>query len=118
MSVTVYDFQSLSFFDQTKLARETDVLLGIHGFALTIVLYLIPGSQILEIKRKTLYPEYQYRNLAHMVGVEYESFEGDDEFIGSDKMKTIYDGVEKAVAFIRKERIQKSLSKKISLPWS
>ena len=104
MSVSDYDFQNLPFLDQIKLARETDVLLGVHGFALTVALYLTPGSRVLEIKRKTLYPEYQYRNLAHMVGVDYQSFEGEDETINADEMEAIYKGVERAVNSIRKLR--------------
>lgn len=34
------DFQTISFYDQILTARETDVLIGTHGAALTSTIYL------------------------------------------------------------------------------
>ena len=105
MALGRIDFQNLSFRDQIKLARETDILLGVHGYALTIALYMLPQSKVIEIKRSTLYPEHQYRNLAHFVGIEYESFDGGERLSSPEQLEAIYKGVERSLEQIRKQRL-------------
>ena len=68
--VLLVDPGALSFEDQVALMRRTDVLVGMHGGALTNLLFLKTGATVVE-----LHPFYQrarcYDNLARWAGVKY-----------------------------------------------
>ena len=108
VAVTRYDFQEMSFYEQIKLARETDILLGTHGAALTTVLYMIPQSKLIEIGHPTRHANYHFQNIASFVGVEYAWFDGDDQ-LSSSHLENILNGVKKSVDWIRKQRNQSSV---------
>lgn len=66
----VVDFAALSFAEQLRVVRETDVLVGVHGAGLTHGMFLRPGSAMVEILPGGL--EHRgFRNLARQMGHGY-----------------------------------------------
>ena len=68
--VVAIDPGTIPFEDQVGLVHATDVLVGVHGAALTNLLYLRPSAHVIEV-----HPHFQraqcYRNLALWSGVRY-----------------------------------------------
>jgi glycosyltransferase involved in cell wall biosynthesis len=67
-------FESMPFREQLQIVRQSDVLCGIHGAALTHVMFMRPGSELVEFSP----PEFLHRNLfpdlARAKGVRYARY--------------------------------------------
>lgn len=70
MKLNVVDFGAISFAEQLKIVRETDLLVGVHGAGLTHLMFLQPGSAALEILPEGLQHK-GFRNLAQMLGINF-----------------------------------------------
>ena len=66
---TLY-FEDLSFAEQVRAMYETDMLVGIHGANMTNLLFMTPGSQVLEMMSPT-YVNPSYLSMAQSVGINY-----------------------------------------------
>ncbi|KAI3660590.1 hypothetical protein MP638_000130 [Amoeboaphelidium occidentale] len=68
--ISTYDFDDEPFHRQLEIIDSTDILVGVHGAALSHIAFLRPGSAVLEIFpfgfRKTI-----YQSLARMKGISY-----------------------------------------------
>ncbi len=77
--VTEVDYGALPWEQQVRLTAAHDVLLGVHGNGLTNLLWMRPGSLVLEF-----FPDgahhYDYQFLAELCGLDYFGFEGDAVF--------------------------------------
>ncbi len=73
VDVEAVDFGSLSFAEQLRVARQTDVLAGIHGAGLTHTMFLREGATaVVEILPADMVDNYMgFRNMANMRGVGY-----------------------------------------------
>ncbi|PHH86116.1 hypothetical protein CDD83_10693 [Cordyceps sp. RAO-2017] len=70
MQLNVVDFAALPFVDQLRLVRRTDLLVGVHGAGLTHLMFLRPGSTVLEILPDG-FQHKGFRNLAQMLGLGF-----------------------------------------------
>ncbi|KAK4064188.1 uncharacterized protein Triagg1_9167 [Trichoderma aggressivum f. europaeum] len=70
MILNVVDFAAISFAEQLKIVRETDLLVGVHGAGLTHLMFLQPGSAVLEILPEG-FQHKGFRNLAQMLGISF-----------------------------------------------
>ncbi|PNY21913.1 6-hydroxy-D-nicotine oxidase [Tolypocladium capitatum] len=70
MKLNVVDFSLLPFYEQLKVARETDLLIGVHGAGLTHLMFLQPGSAVIEILPEG-FQHKGFRNLAQMLGIGF-----------------------------------------------
>jgi protein O-GlcNAc transferase len=70
--VQAIDFAAYSLKEQIRIARKTDILVGIHGAGLTHSLFLEPSSAVIEI-----FPEgvdfKGFENMARQLNVQYFS---------------------------------------------
>ncbi|ROT42604.1 hypothetical protein SODALDRAFT_326763 [Sodiomyces alkalinus F11] len=74
--VQAVDFAALSFPDQLRVARETDVLVGVHGAGLTHVLFMRRGAgAVVEIQPDGL-DQKGYRNVANLLDLGYFRIHG------------------------------------------
>jgi hypothetical protein len=77
--VTEVDYGALPWQQQVRLTAAHDVLLGVHGNGLTNMLWMRPGSLVLEF-----FPDgahhYDYQFLAELCGLDYFGFSGDAVF--------------------------------------
>jgi capsular polysaccharide biosynthesis protein len=66
------DFSAISFADQLRIVRDTDILVGVHGAGLTHGMFLRKGSVMVELLLETL--KFKgFRNLAGLTGNTYLS---------------------------------------------
>ncbi|UKZ48001.1 hypothetical protein TrVGV298_002237 [Trichoderma virens] len=70
MVLNVIDFGGIPFSEQIQIVRETDLLVGVHGAGLTHLMFLQPGSAVLEILPEGLQHK-GFRNLAQMLGIGF-----------------------------------------------
>ncbi|POR32116.1 Uncharacterized protein TPAR_07686 [Tolypocladium paradoxum] len=70
MKLNVVDFATVPFAEQLKTVRRTDLLVGVHGAGLTHLMFLQPGSAVLEILPDG-FQHKGFRNLAQMLGIGY-----------------------------------------------
>jgi capsular polysaccharide biosynthesis protein len=66
---TVY-FEHLSFVEQIKLMRETQVFIGIHGANMTNILFMPAGGYVVEIMSEG-YMNLSYLHMSNSVGLNY-----------------------------------------------
>jgi hypothetical protein len=52
LKLQIVDFAVLSFQEQVEIGRGTDILLGAHGAGLTHMLWMKPGSAVVEISTR------------------------------------------------------------------
>lgn len=75
IKIHLIDFAAISFLDQIRLVRSTDLLVGVHGAGLTHEMFLPRGSTIVEILPPTL--DYKgFANMAKLLGHQYFSRHG------------------------------------------
>ncbi|RYP07314.1 hypothetical protein DL765_009191 [Monosporascus sp. GIB2] len=71
INVQMVDFAAISFSEQLRVARETDVLVGAHGAGLTQSLFMRRGAgAVVEIQPEGL-DHNGFRNVAGMLGLGY-----------------------------------------------
>ncbi|KFH40592.1 EGF domain-specific O-linked N-acetylglucosamine transferase-like protein [Hapsidospora chrysogenum ATCC 11550] len=70
ISLEVVDFEKLTFPRQLDVVRRTDVLVGVHGAGLAHMLFLRPGSVIVEIQPEGFHHQ-GFRNVAQLMDVGY-----------------------------------------------
>ena len=85
VEIQLVDFAPLSFAEQLKIARRTDILVGVHGAGLTHELFLQPGSTVVEIIPRTL-KHKGFRNLAKLLGHHYFSSHAEERPAGAGKV--------------------------------
>lgn len=84
LSLRIVDFAALSFDEQVQIGHSTDLLIGTHGAGLTHMLWMVPGSAVVEIS--TSYGERKnqhYRNMAGFMRHSYHRVEGLVPLLGS-----------------------------------
>jgi hypothetical protein len=74
--VRVADFAALDWEDQVRAAASADLMVGVHGNGLTNLLWLQPGSVVIE-----LFPpgfrQYDYQVMCELSGISYFGIEGE-----------------------------------------
>ena len=97
LKVQSIDFASLSFAEQIKAVRDTDILVGVHGAGLTHAMFLPESAVVVEILPKGL--EHKgFRNFAALLGHAYFSAHGLKARAGREEAKAgvlvgVVDGV-------------------------
>ncbi|KAH8889196.1 hypothetical protein GQ53DRAFT_783155 [Thozetella sp. PMI_491] len=73
VDLEVVDFAALPFPEQIRIAARTDILVGVHGAALTHTMFMRKGEgAIVEIHPSNMSPQYRgFQNLANMMGLGY-----------------------------------------------
>ena len=80
VDIQVVDFAAMTFPEQLKIVRHTDILAGVHGAGLTHGMFLAPHSTIVEILPLGL--KYKgFRNIANYLGHKYFSSHADEHHI-------------------------------------
>ena len=76
---SIYDMGNLTFVEQVLLFRSSEFIVGLHGAALTFLVFCEPGTQVLEI-----YPnrpgKNHYYDISTKMGLQYGRFTGIDSF--------------------------------------
>lgn len=76
VNVSSVDFGLLSVSEQLELVQRTDILVGLHGAALTHIMFMSQGAAVVEIRP----PEFHhkgFKNLAQMMGIKYFTGHGE-----------------------------------------
>ncbi|KAH9220726.1 DUF563 domain protein [Leptodontidium sp. 2 PMI_412] len=72
LKIQIIDFGSISFEQQLRTIRQTDILVGVHGAGLTHGMFLREGSVMVEILPENMNHK-GFRNLAGLMGNMYLS---------------------------------------------
>lgn len=83
------------------VARDADILLGMHGAGLASCVYLRSTSTIIEIGHPTRYSNQHFQNLARFMGLQYRIVDGND-FLSDQEINQIVDAVEEEFNRIKK----------------
>lgn len=78
---TIVDFEVESFEDQMRICASAKVLIGLHGAGLTNMMFMAPGSKVIELRRANE-DNFCFNNLADAIGIEY--FFVETENLGTD----------------------------------
>lgn len=70
LEIELIDLAAISFSEQLNIIRRTDILVGVHGAALTHGMFLQPGSAMVEILPHDLNHK-GFRNVAKVLGHRY-----------------------------------------------
>jgi capsular polysaccharide biosynthesis protein len=85
---SIYDMGNLTFVEQIRLFRSSEFILGVHGAALSFLVFCEPGTQVLEI-----YPnrpgKNHYYDLSSKMGLRYGRFTGLDFFNEENEDMTV-----------------------------
>lgn len=102
--INLVNFASLSFAEQLRTIRKTDILAGVHGAGLTHSIFLRPSSAVVEIMPPN-FNHKGFRNLAKLSGLRYytthavehvnyttpKGWQIDDVFIEQDRFNGLMD---------------------------
>lgn len=83
IEVEIVDFAKYTIKEQVELARQTDVLVGVHGAGLTHAMFMPPGTAVVEIMPEQLQHK-GFRNLAKLRGQHYFGTHGGEASAGAD----------------------------------
>lgn len=72
--VDVHGFEHLSFGEQLRIVRQSEVLCGVHGAALAHVLFMRPHSELVEFRPREYRRNDIFENLAGVRGVRYRRY--------------------------------------------
>ena len=72
-TVSVVEFEGISFGNQVSLMRNTRVLISVHGAALVNIVFMPPGSSLVEIINPMLYAPF-YKYLSFFASVHHVEF--------------------------------------------
>jgi hypothetical protein len=67
----VVDFGALSFAEQVQVARETETIVGIHGANLTNIMFMAPGTRVIELMPRYKTDDDAYARLSHIFSLDY-----------------------------------------------
>mmetsp|Transcript_19008 Transcript_19008/g.28434 ORF Transcript_19008/g.28434 Transcript_19008/m.28434 type:complete len:349 (+) Transcript_19008:263-1309(+) len=83
-------FETTPFKDQVKAIASQDILIGAHGAGLSFVLWMRPGSQLIEITSGSYAGRYHFMYYAEWAGVGYTSMNmGGGEMINVNTEKLV-----------------------------
>lgn len=71
ISVRLVDFATISFTEQITIARETDILVGVHGAGLTHTMFMRYGVGAMVEIQPAILKQWGYRNIAYMRDLNY-----------------------------------------------
>jgi EGF domain-specific O-GlcNAc transferase len=77
------DFAAISFKEQIQIIRDTDILVGVHGAGLAHIMWMKPGSAVVEILPYELGFK-GFRNLAGLMDLGYFSAHADQPAEGDE----------------------------------
>jgi len=72
--VQVRTFEDLPFGEQLQVVRDSDVLCGVHGAALTHVLFMRPGTALVEFRPHPFRKNAIFENLAGFKRISYRRY--------------------------------------------
>jgi len=72
--IEVRSFEHMPFGQQLQIVRDTDVLCGVHGAALTHLMFLRPGSELVEFSPPEFVHRTFYPNLARSRALRYTRY--------------------------------------------
>ncbi|KAF3911693.1 hypothetical protein AA313_de0203880 [Arthrobotrys entomopaga] len=90
-------FEKMTLREQINMIARTDVLIGVHGAALTNIFFLPPQASVVEILPKGLNLKL-YRNLANVRGLRYFSAHAPKQYAEGEE-ETPKDWYEKDIIF-------------------
>jgi capsular polysaccharide biosynthesis protein len=70
-SFKVICFEDLSFFEQIQMCRQVNILIGLHGAGLTNIMFMQPGSKVLELRKHDDGHNYFYYALSSALNLDY-----------------------------------------------
>eukprot|EP00475_Leptophrys_vorax_P040562 TRINITY_DN7543_c0_g2_i2.p1 TRINITY_DN7543_c0_g2~~TRINITY_DN7543_c0_g2_i2.p1 ORF type:complete len:424 (+),score=102.56 TRINITY_DN7543_c0_g2_i2:161-1273(+) len=76
----IAQFEKMSFFDQIKAAEDADVIMGVHGNGLTHVLWMKPGSTLVEIFPAGMFVT-DFEFLSEFAGLKHFAWDCNSGFI-------------------------------------
>ncbi|XP_075704109.1 EGF domain-specific O-linked N-acetylglucosamine transferase-like [Rhinoderma darwinii] len=83
VTVVDYKYRSLGFLEQLKITHNSDIFIGLHGAALTHLLFLPNWAVIFELYN--CQDERCYLDLARLRGIHYITWEKADKIFPQDK---------------------------------
>ena len=108
------DFVNMPVTEQIRIARETDILIGVHGAGLVHALWLPENSMLIEIfplrRRRN-----SFRNICRYVGCGYEEFRGGTDVSGGSKVLQFQEWMEFYLPHHEKMKRRKTESSKWNL---
>jgi hypothetical protein len=75
----IFDFGILSLEDQISICSQANIMISMHGAGLTNMIFMIPGSKILEFRRNKIYHNQCYWHLADALKHKYFYLFGDPD---------------------------------------
>lgn len=96
LQIEVFDYSTLPFYKQISVARNADILLGMHGAALASGIYLRNTSALIEIGHPTRSSNQHFQNLARFMGLKYRVINGND-FLSDRQIEDISNAVKEEV---------------------
>lgn len=84
LNVETHFFEDYSFEEQVKLARETKILISIHGAGLTNMLFMERNTKVLEVRKENDATNLCYFSLASALNIHYYYLWGNSLAIDED----------------------------------
>ncbi|XP_014780252.1 EGF domain-specific O-linked N-acetylglucosamine transferase isoform X1 [Octopus bimaculoides] len=78
-----FNFRQMSFYDQLKISHNSDIFIGMHGAGLTHALFLPDWAVLFELYNCE--DEFCYKDLSHLRGVKYITWEKRDKLTPEDE---------------------------------
>jgi hypothetical protein len=75
----IISFDNISLHDQINICRQANIMISMHGAGLTNMIFMTPGSKILEFRRNKIYQNQCYWHLADALKHQYYYFFGEPD---------------------------------------